>query len=630
MTETTPNYAFILPDFNVVTWHDEVNGNFEKIDSLLKTATGLPSVKGAWANSTAYVVHDRVLDPVDISLWEAQVDHTSRASGDMIDDRTDHPTYWKAISTGWTGRGEWANSTLYVVGDVAYDSSDYLFAVCILQHTSPASGSLRDDLSGHWTVIFDGKPAVTDAVAAKDAAETAQAAAELAETNAETAETNAAASAAASAASAVTSAQNNAYFAQYTFSTLTSYPPSSGEVRLNNATQNLATLVYISHFNALGIDLKNQIPLSIGIGSKLLLQDRATIGKFMIYDVIGDPVLSDSDYQVPVVIATAGTALTALPIMLGMSGGGGAAAVTTDDNPPAAPLRDGQLWFKSSTGVFYIYYDDGTSKQWVQISAAPQIQATNQRTRGHIDPGFNLANDTTDATNDIVFPTGVVASDVAPYPLMLHTQTIRQLDVNFDVNNGDRLGGKFFSAALTNTTYHEFVISNGTLVKSGFSPNLNPTGDDLYPAGYTHYRRVASWLREGGVLVPLLQRGNIFKRISPSTIRNSASTTVATPLGMTVPTGIITQPIFSAALSVGVNSDAFMSFGDGDSGNANAINRATSSATAGDLGTCRDYIAGGFLTDTSGRLMFAQTASSGTITNGQVFGYGWIDARGTE
>lgn len=46
---------------------------------------------------------------------------------------------------------------------------------------------------------------------------------------------------------------------------------------------------------------------------------------------------------------------------------------TTDDSPPAGPLQDGQLWWKSSTGVLYLWYDDGNSQQWVQVSASPQI-----------------------------------------------------------------------------------------------------------------------------------------------------------------------------------------------------------------------------------------------------------------
>lgn len=42
--------------------------------------------------------------------------------------------------------------------------------------------------------------------------------------------------------------------------------------------------------------------------------------------------------------------------------------VPTQDLPPSSP-RDGQLWFESSTGALLIYYDDGTSSQWVQINA---------------------------------------------------------------------------------------------------------------------------------------------------------------------------------------------------------------------------------------------------------------------
>lgn len=50
---------------------------------------------------------------------------------------------------------------------------------------------------------------------------------------------------------------------------------------------------------------------------------------------------------------------------------------TTDDAPPAGPLQDGQLWWKSSTGVLYLWYvepgDAVAAGQWVQCSASPQI-----------------------------------------------------------------------------------------------------------------------------------------------------------------------------------------------------------------------------------------------------------------
>jgi hypothetical protein len=43
---------------------------------------------------------------------------------------------------------------------------------------------------------------------------------------------------------------------------------------------------------------------------------------------------------------------------------------TTADTPPSGPI-DGQFWWKSSTGQFFIWYDDGNSQQWVQVFTQP-------------------------------------------------------------------------------------------------------------------------------------------------------------------------------------------------------------------------------------------------------------------
>lgn len=47
------------------------------------------------------------------------------------------------------------------------------------------------------------------------------------------------------------------------------------------------------------------------------------------------------------------------------SGGGGGAQVITDDEPPP-DANDGDLWWETDTGKFYVRYDDGNSAQWVQ------------------------------------------------------------------------------------------------------------------------------------------------------------------------------------------------------------------------------------------------------------------------
>ncbi len=97
MTEYTAFIKLIKPNFNVAPWHDEVNYNFDAIDATLHALTGVIA-DGVWENSTGYVIGQKLFDPVDGSLWLCQVNHTSRASGLMEDDRTDHPTYWAASS----------------------------------------------------------------------------------------------------------------------------------------------------------------------------------------------------------------------------------------------------------------------------------------------------------------------------------------------------------------------------------------------------------------------------------------------------------------------------------------------------------------------------------------------------
>ena len=50
--------------------------------------------------------------------------------------------------------------------------------------------------------------------------------------------------------------------------------------------------------------------------------------------------------------------------IIGTGGGGGGATVTTDDNAPSNP-SDGDLWWKSNEGQLKVYYQDADSSQWV-------------------------------------------------------------------------------------------------------------------------------------------------------------------------------------------------------------------------------------------------------------------------
>lgn len=48
------------------------------------------------------------------------------------------------------------------------------------------------------------------------------------------------------------------------------------------------------------------------------------------------------------------------------------ALIPTSDLPPASP-QPGQAWWKSSTGILYIWYDDGNTAQWVEASGGAVV-----------------------------------------------------------------------------------------------------------------------------------------------------------------------------------------------------------------------------------------------------------------
>jgi len=52
---------------------------------------------------------------------------------------------------------------------------------------------------------------------------------------------------------------------------------------------------------------------------------------------------------------------------------GGGASITTSDTPPGSPA-DGDAWWDSVGGQLYIWYDDGSSSQWVPASNQPGPQ----------------------------------------------------------------------------------------------------------------------------------------------------------------------------------------------------------------------------------------------------------------
>ncbi|WP_425902554.1 hypothetical protein [Agrobacterium radiobacter] len=236
---------------------------------------------------------------------------------------------------------------------------------------------------------------------------------------------------------------------------------------------------------------------------------------------------------------------------------------------------------------------------------------------GYISPGFNLANSAGDLANDIDFPAGIVASSAASPILMPHSAVTMQLDVAWGTGNGGR-----FDSAVSDGTWHCFIIGNGTLVSRGLSKSLDPTSHPNYPSGFTHYRRVGSILRASGSILRFVQNEDEFDLLTGIEDRNSTAGFGDGFLTISTPIGIVTRPKMRTVQAQNVAG----SFQTQVStiGMSSVIARCTTSiATEVDAAFITDVF-----TNTSSQIRYAAVAFSGSVTYNVLTTYGWIDKRG--
>ena len=77
------------------------------------------------------------------------------------------------------------------------------------------------------------------------------------------------------------------------------------------------------------------------------------------------------------------------------------------DTPPPGPLQNGQLWYEADSGNTYIYYDDGSSQQWVQINiqqaAIPQTGLTAETRNRVVNGAMQISQENGDAVGGSAF-----------------------------------------------------------------------------------------------------------------------------------------------------------------------------------------------------------------------------------
>lgn len=154
--------------------------------------------------------------------------------------------------------------------------------------------------------------------------------------------------------------------------------------------------------------------------------------------------------------------------------------------------------------------------------------------------GLRLTNGT-DAVNDInIAVGGAVSSDGLTF-MPLTSIVVKRLDATWVT--GTNQGGRTSSQAISDTTWHVFLIRVGGVVDVGFDTDV--TGANLIADhSATTLRRIGSILREAGSIVLFTQIDDWFFRAAPvqsvSTTNPGTSAVTAT---LHTPLGIVTEAI---------------------------------------------------------------------------------------
>jgi hypothetical protein len=183
---------------------------------------------------------------------------------------------------------------------------------------------------------------------------------------------------------------------------------------------------------------------------------------------------------------------------------------TTSDTPPGSP-SNGQTWFDTTNGTLYVYYDDGTSSQWVGVTGPQGENATGGGTSGNT--GSSSSSVTTYST-------------ISELPLIGNTTG----DQAF-VSGNNRLylwnGNGWYNIALINTA--PTITGGGAgsydLATDGTPTviTLTATDPEELPITWTYSVTSGSLTNGGGVTATVSQADNVFT-ITPTTTEAYAGT----------------------------------------------------------------------------------------------------------
>lgn len=176
--------------------------------------------------------------------------------------------------------------------------------------------------------------------------------------------------------------------------------------------------------------------------------------------------------------------------------------------------------------------------------------------RGHIF-GLALANNVTDAVNDIDIAVGEAASSATtPALITLAAALTKRLDAAWAVGNNQ---GGLDTGTVSNGTYHLYLIRRPDtgVVDACFSLDASsPNTSSFIPSAYTQYRRIGAVMRSGGAIRAFKQYGDDFLLNAPATDVNVTNPgTAAVTRTLTVPAGVEVRALLTAFITDAATSN---------------------------------------------------------------------------
>ena len=235
--------------------------------------------------------------------------------------------------------------------------------------------------------------------------------------------------------------------------------------------------------------------------------------------------------------------------------------MTIGTAPPGTPVA-GDFWWDSTGGNLYVWYNDGTSTQWVPasiVTGPPGAQGVPGPTAVSADTS-NLARLGSDSllyvpvlpnylggltlisatTTTFQTSIGGAASDDNTAMMRLTTALTKSISSAWAVGNGN--GALDTGAIAVSTWYHVFLIQRPDTRNTDVLISTSPTAPTL-PANYTNKRRIGSICTDGSAnLLAWLQVGDYFERRDTMAwdVSNGSVSTTWTNFAVHAPHGIRT------------------------------------------------------------------------------------------